>query len=543
MRKQASAKTGQDQVSDARAHRDFLILGEVAAEASHHCGDRFAAAATDVQAALLSKNVRQQTDGPEPEQLRAAMAAAIRHLGTAAALADPEERKGFEENANAQGRALARDDIDPQWCLAAQNLFFEQVLRQTLKDHWPKGMFARSGVKQDSFEEAVTAIQQLFAVFMHNTGLVWKGFSEEQGVRNAASFEERRGQENDLVNAEFGDALRSLMVGDLGTRIKGSVPAAHHELAATFNVALDRVQSTFSAIVKNLLAGNDKAGHSVAALNELAQIATDTAERIGQAAGTVDAMIGQSGEPGQGFGKVEEVMVDARRSAEDGGTTMGLAVEAMNGIEGLTERIGQITTAIDDVAFQTNLLALNAGIEAARAGEAGRGFAVVAQEVRALAQRSTEAAKEIEVLVQDTKTRIDTGVTAVNKAGTAIHEVVGRFTEIDNVISQTVAASAERSEEIGRLRDELASSRSEASRLAASSNSAEAEVRDVQAAFVQLGEVVRRFRLGDAGEQHASGSPEPAERLEPIDERATARCRDAAAEPELPVAMDMRRSA
>ncbi|MDA4847493.1 methyl-accepting chemotaxis protein [Hoeflea sp. E7-10] len=299
-------------------------------------------------------------------------------------------------------------------------------------------------------------------------------------------------------------------MGDLQNRITGSVPADHRELAATFNVALDRIQSTFAAIVKNLLAGNEKAETSVATIGELAGGAASAASRIGDVSSAL-AALGSANGGRDAFAGVETVIVSARDSAENSGKVMGRAVEAMNGIEGLADRIGQITAAIDDIAFQTNLLALNAGIEAARAGEAGRGFAVVAQEVRALAQRSTEAAKEIETLVSDTKTRIDAGVEAVGKAGTAIDDVVGRFEEIDTAIAQTVEGSGGNSDELEKLQADLAAAGAQAAGVAAESDRAHKSVEDVQSAIVQLGEIVRRFRLGGQAGQPVT---QPAQNLD-----------------------------
>nr|WP_276562480.1 methyl-accepting chemotaxis protein [Hoeflea prorocentri] len=291
------------------------------------------------------------------------------------------------------------------------------------------------------------------------------------------------------------------MVGDLGDRIEGAVPPQHRELAATFNVALDRVQTTFSAIVKTLLAGNEKAAAAATALTGFTAESAQAAERIEDITNALDAALSSQERAAEGADGVEGVIVDARRSAENGGKVMGRAVEAMNGIEGLTDRIGQITNAIDDIAFQTNLLALNAGIEAARAGDAGRGFAVVAQEVRALAQRSTEAAKEIEGLVGDTRSRIDRGVEAVNEAGTAIDDVVGRFAQIDTTASHAASENAQRSSEIERLRANLQAVGTRAAAVSSQSVSAEAQMGEVQASIVQLGEIVRRFRLGDETQQ------------------------------------------
>jgi methyl-accepting chemotaxis protein len=114
----------------------------------------------------------------------------------------------------------------------------------------------------------------------------------------------------------------------------------------------------------------------------------------------------------------------------------------MGGIEDSSRKIGQIIGVIDEIAFQTNLLALNAGVEAARAGDAGRGFAVVASEVRALAQRSAEAAKEIKALISTSTQQVATGVELVGEAGRALSRIAGRVTKMNSVIKD-IASSAQ----------------------------------------------------------------------------------------------------
>ncbi|WP_271091322.1 methyl-accepting chemotaxis protein [Hoeflea poritis] len=508
MRRQTSTQTDNDQGAGTRGKRDFLTLGDAGAGAARRIGGEIEAAADAAQSRLQSLRAPSGVQPAEFDKMRTAMASVVRLLEAAGELGQAADRSAYEDRARSQGSALARDDIDPQWALAAQTVHFEQLVRQVLSQHWPKGMFARSA--RETLDEAVDEIAAAFTVFADTTGLLWSGHREEQQASADAAFQETASQERQAVNDELGSAVRGLMMGDLQNRITGSVPADHRELAATFNVALDRIQSTFAAIVKNLLAGNEKAETSVATIGELAGGAASAASRIGDVSSAL-AALGSANGGRDAFAGVETVIVSARDSAENSGKVMGRAVEAMNGIEGLADRIGQITAAIDDIAFQTNLLALNAGIEAARAGEAGRGFAVVAQEVRALAQRSTEAAKEIETLVSDTKTRIDAGVEAVGKAGTAIDDVVGRFEEIDTAIAQTVEGSGGNSDELEKLQADLAAAGAQAAGVAAESDRAHKSVEDVQSAIVQLGEIVRRFRLGGQAGQPVT---QPAQNLD-----------------------------
>jgi len=143
--------------------------------------------------------------------------------------------------------------------------------------------------------------------------------------------------------------------------------------------------------------------------------------------------------------QAEEVVKAAHRGAEKGGAIVLEAVDAMNAIAESSTHISQIIRVIDDIAFQTNLLALNAGVEAARAGEAGRGFAVVASEVRALAVRSSEAAKEIKDLISSSTAQVETGVQLVDRAGEALKGIVDQVSEVAKLAGEIAKSSQEQS--------------------------------------------------------------------------------------------------
>ena len=144
-------------------------------------------------------------------------------------------------------------------------------------------------------------------------------------------------------------------------------------------------------------------------------------------------------------------MVGARGQAEQSGEVVRSAVSAMARIEESSRQIGQIIGVIDEIAFQTNLLALNAGVEAARAGEAGRGFAVVASEVRALAQRSAEAAKEIKALILASNDQVNSGVDLVARTGEALAGIMDQVSNIDVLVTSIAASAGEQSSGLGEV--------------------------------------------------------------------------------------------
>ncbi len=141
----------------------------------------------------------------------------------------------------------------------------------------------------------------------------------------------------------------------------------------------------------------------------------------------------------------------ASQVASRGGEVVGEVVATMEGISGSSQKIADIVGVIDSIAFQTNILALNAAVEAARAGEQGRGFAVVAGEVRALAQRSAGAAKEIKTLIEDSVSRVGAGSSQVQRAGATMREIVEAVTRVSNIMSEITAATIEQSSGIDQI--------------------------------------------------------------------------------------------
>ncbi|MGR4862191.1 methyl-accepting chemotaxis protein [Caulobacter sp. LARHSG274] len=242
---------------------------------------------------------------------------------------------------------------------------------------------------------------------------------------------------------EIAAGLDHLAHNDLTYRIGRPVDAAYEKVRNDFNAAAGTLESTMSAISASTGSVGGGAQEIAKASSDLSRRTEQQAASLEETAAALDeitATVKRSAEGAkQAFGAASQARADAQRSGE----IVREAVSAMDAIEGSSRQITQIIGVIDEIAFQTNLLALNAGVEAARAGDAGRGFAVVAQEVRALAQRSAEAAKEIKTLIATSSAHVERGVKLVGDTGEALGGIAAKVAEIDGLISGIAASSHE----------------------------------------------------------------------------------------------------
>ena len=272
-------------------------------------------------------------------------------------------------------------------------------------------------------------------------GAALRGQSDEERARNQRAADAAAREQAAVVSA-LGEGLDHLTRGDLTFTLNQPFPDDYVKLKDDFNAAIGQLKEAMSVVAGNVSAIRSGAGEIAQASDDLSRRTEQQAASLEETAAALDEITATVNRTASGAKQASETVQAAKGDAETSGNVVRDAVGAMGAIEKSAQEISQIIGVIDEIAFQTNLLALNAGVEAARAGDAGRGFAVVASEVRALAQRSAEAAKEIKVLISASTSQVNTGVNLVGQTGEALQRIVSRVAEIDGLVSE-IAASAQ----------------------------------------------------------------------------------------------------
>lgn len=338
--------------------------------------------------------------------------------------------------------------------------------------------------------------------------------------RTKAEAAEQLAVQNQIVTA-IGDGLEALKTGNLTFRIRDPFPANYDRLRSDYNLALDELAQVMEG-VRDATGGVSTAAAEIAgATNDLSQRTERQAASLEETAASVTQLTHAVGESASAAKSASGIAESSNREATEGGEVVAKAIASMKAITESAERMTAMVTMIDGLAFQTNLLALNAGIEAARAGDAGAGFAVVATEVRALAQRSADAAQEIKSLIGITNAEIGNGVTLVNATGEALVRIRDGAQQVACLIDQIALASSEQAASIEQVNDVVRDMDGVTQQNAALVEESAAAARGMSEQARSLAQRIEKFDLGNQRtappRTHApiepAGAPLPAPRF------------------------------
>ncbi|PZN97511.1 MAG: hypothetical protein DCF30_16260, partial [Hyphomicrobiales bacterium] len=255
----------------------------------------------------------------------------------------------------------------------------------------------------------------------------------------------------DDATTEFAEVLTAIADGDLTRSATTDYSGKLGELSASINAMAQRLSHTVGVIKDTTRDVLTSASEIQAGADNLSKRTEDQASSLEETAATTEQLAASVKASAVSSKRAVTLAEDATAVARTGGAIVTDAVGAMSRIEQSSQKITDITSVIDNIAFQTNLLALNAAVEAARAGEAGRGFAVVASEVRTLAQQSSDAAKSISGLINASTTEIAAGVKLVRAAGEVLVQIVDASQKVAGTVAEVSAASVEQASGIEEM--------------------------------------------------------------------------------------------
>ena len=311
---------------------------------------------------------------------------------------------------------------------------------------------------------------------------------------------ERHTEAQSRVVGSLAGGLRALSDGNLLNNLNDEFDPEYEQLRADFNTASGTLKATMEKI---LIASNgiqNGAAEMSIASDDLSKRTENQAAALEQTAAALDEVTATVKQTAKAAGDARAAVTSARTDAEAGGLIVKQTVTAMGSLKESSEKISQIIGVIDEIAFQTNLLALNAGVEAARAGEAGRGFAVVASEVRALAQRSSGAAKDIKDLISTSSQHVHKGVSLVDETGKALDKIMSQVVNVDTLVSDISSSANEQATGLAEINSAINEMDRVTQRNAAMVEESTAACHSLTNESNELMGLVRHFKIDERGQ-------------------------------------------
>ncbi|KQQ58232.1 MULTISPECIES: methyl-accepting chemotaxis protein [Rhizobium/Agrobacterium group] len=347
-------------------------------------------------------------------------------------------------------------------------------------------------------------IARALEVFRENAHekLVIEGRSAEERVQAEAERSRNDAEKRetdrqiDFAVTQLAAGLARLSQGDLTQNIDTPFSGRLEQLRTDFNTSLANLKDVLAQIRTRTLTIQHNGMEMRESSNDLSRRTESQAASLEQTAAAVEEITVTVKSSAERAREANEAVRITQKSADSSGTVVKNAIDAMGRIEGASKQIEQIIEVIDDIAFQTNLLALNAGIEAARAGEAGKGFAVVAQEVRELAQRSADAAREIKKLINQSTNEVGTGAQLVQEAGQVLSDISQQIVVVSKHVETIATATQDQSSALQEVNGSVNQMDQMTQQNAAMAEESSAATQMLSEEVEALLTLVQRFRIG-----------------------------------------------
>lgn len=417
----------------------------------------------------------------------------------------------YLQSAKVIGQTHARIGLEPRWYIGGYALISTALVNAVLNAKWPKG-FLQGKHGHDETGQAIGAL--IKAIFLDMDLAISTYIDAAEEARRAAEEANAQASKRQaLVVEALSRSLALLASGDLTCHLSDAFPSEYQQLKDDFNGAITKLNEAISTIAiasQEITGASREISSATTAFSERTEEQAASLEQTSSSMEQIAATVKNNAENAK---RANDLAQGTREIADRGGAVVSEAVSAMARIEESSGKIADIISVIDEIARQTNLLALNAAVEAARAGEAGRGFAVVASEVRSLAQRSSQAAKDIKDLILNSSGQVQDGVKLVNRAGATLQEIVRSIKDVADLVAEIATASREQSggvEQVNKTLTQIDEMTQQNSAMV-EENAAAARTLDQQAEA--MAERVGAFKMsasGAAAPQQARVAPAPA---------------------------------